>query len=93
MKISAQQRAELRSLGNRLKPIVFIGKDGVTKNTASSIDEALSNRELIKIKLLQACPDSRKEAADKLAKLTDTAQVQQIGRTFLLYRPFPEEEK
>jgi RNA-binding protein len=55
------------------------------------VAEALSTRELIKIKVLDLSPDSVGEAAEALTEaLGDTHLVQTIGRTIVLYRPDPE---
>ena len=42
----------LRSLGHKLKPIVFISKNGLSKNTKTEIVDAIERHELIKIKIV-----------------------------------------
>ena len=51
--INSKQRSKLRSLAHHLKPIVNIGKLGITEGSISSIDEALDSHELIKVKFIQ----------------------------------------
>ena len=51
--INSKQRSKLRSLAHHLKPVVNIGKSGVTEGSISSIDEALESHELIKVKFIQ----------------------------------------
>ena len=57
------------------------------------MDRALTDHELIKIRILQECPIGRRDAADFLAIQTDSVVAQILGRTILLYRPHPEKPK
>ena len=44
-----KQRAHLKSLAHSLKPILQIGKEGVTDALVRSIEDAFHTRELFKI--------------------------------------------
>jgi RNA-binding protein len=89
--ITPKQRAFLKSLAHHLKPVVFVGKEGVTEQTVRSVEEALHNRELIKVKVLQGAPLHVREAGAELeARVGNAALVQTIGRVAVLYRPHPE---
>lgn len=81
----------MRALGHHLKPVVQVGKEGVTPAAAAAADQALRDHELIKVKVGESCPLARQEAADALAAATGSEIAQVLGRTFLLYRPDPEE--
>lgn len=89
IELTSKQRAELRAEGNLLKPIVFIGKDGLSESTIKSVEETFQNRELVKVKLLQNCSTPRQDVVAEISKMTGAASIQQIGRTILFYRPFP----
>ena len=57
-----------------------------------SVREAFNNRELLKVKVLEGAPLEAGEAADTLRdRLEDAHVAQVIGRTIVLYRPFPED--
>jgi len=89
--LTSKQRAHLRKLAHRLKPVVIIGNDGVTDAVVRAVADALNTRELLKVKALETAPGSIREAADALAAAIPGAQVAQtIGRTAVLYRPDPE---
>lgn len=84
--LTGKQARHLRALGHHLKPGVLIGKEGVTPSLISTIEESLKNHELLKVKLLETCPDDRREAAQEIAKQTSSQVAQVLGRTILIYR-------
>ena len=89
--LTSKQRAQLRSLAHPLKAIVHVGKEGVTDQLVQSVHEALANRELIKVKVLEGAPVDVREGADELAERVEGSHVVQvIGRTFVMYRRHPE---
>jgi len=90
--LSSRQRRELRARAHHFKPVVLVGREGISASLLDSVDKALTARELIKIRLGQNCPVQKKEAAEQLARRSRAALVQLIGRTVLLYRPRPEEQ-
>lgn len=90
--LTSRQRAHLRSLAHHLKPILHVGTDGVTDAVVRSIEEAFNTRELLKVKVQEGAPLGAAETARDIADRIDGAHVPQtIGRTIVLYRPFPED--
>jgi RNA-binding protein len=77
---------QLRAIGHKLKPVVTIAGNGLSDAVRAELERALSDHELIKIRL--AVGD--REARDRLlAELLDSAAaelVQQIGNTALILR-------
>jgi RNA-binding protein len=91
-RLSSKERAALRSQAHKLDPVQHVGASGVTPAVLQSITEAFNTRELIKIRVLDAAPESAYESADRIANQLDNVHViQTIGRTVVLYRPFPED--
>lgn len=81
----------MRSLAHHLKPVLHIGKDGITKATILAATEAFNTRELMKLRVLESAPHDTHDAAALLAaELDDARVVQVIGRTAVLYRRDPE---
>ncbi|HEX2867011.1 MAG TPA: YhbY family RNA-binding protein [Ignavibacteriales bacterium] len=92
--LNSKQRAFLRSEAHHLKPVVNIGKEGVTDSARQAVEDAFNRRELLKVKVLEYAPLSAKEAGSDLAERIDGSElIQVIGRIFVLYRPFPEKPK
>ncbi|HET7234512.1 MAG TPA: ribosome assembly RNA-binding protein YhbY [Longimicrobium sp.] len=91
MTITPKQRAFLKSLAHHLKPVAFVGKEGITDSTLRSIQEALNTRELIKVKVLEAAPLHVRDAGAELQeRIEGSALVQTIGRIAVIYRPHPD---
>ena len=84
--LTGKQKRFLRSLGMTLAPIVPIGKEGITPAVVNSADEAIEKRELIKVRVLQNCPEDIEVAITTLAERTNCDLVQVIGRNGLLWR-------
>jgi RNA-binding protein len=90
-KLTSRQRAHLKSLAHPLKPILQVGRDGVTAATINSVRDAFHTRELLKVKVLEGAPDDPDAVADALASVIEGVHViQVIGRTVVLYRPHPQ---
>ena len=89
--LTSKQRAHLRGLAHSLKPIAHIGKEGVTEAAVRALRQTFETREIVKVRVLEAAPESAKETAHALAGQVEGAAVVQIaGRTAVLYRPDPD---
>jgi RNA-binding protein len=89
--LTTKQRAHLRRIAHALKPILHLGKEGVTEASVRVVEDAFNTRELLKLKVLDTAPESAKATGEALAaRLADGHLVQVIGRTVVLYRPHPE---
>lgn len=91
--MTGKQKRHLRSLAHPLKPVVNLGKQGLSAETRSEIESQLLEHELIKLKVLDSCPITNKECADELQQENGFEVVQIIGKTLALYCPHPEEPK
>tara|TARA_B100000686_G_C16215786_1_gene677712 strand:- start:210 stop:470 length:261 start_codon:yes stop_codon:yes gene_type:complete len=80
-------------MAHTLKPLVNLGKHGLSPETKKEIDAQLLEHELIKLRVLDSCPISKKECADLLTHEKSLEVVQIIGKTLTLYCPHPEEPK
>lgn len=84
--MTSKQRAYLRALANPLETLLHVGKQGVTPEFITSVNEALEARELIKVGILSNCDIPPKEAADMLAGRARAECVQIIGKRIVLYK-------
>ncbi|KAB8145865.1 ribosome assembly RNA-binding protein YhbY [Chloroflexia bacterium SDU3-3] len=89
MQLTQKQRQYLRKTAHNLKPIVQIGKNGITDQTIAAIDQVLITHELIKVKFNDV-QDEKQELSESLADRTGSALVYVIGNTVILYRESPD---
>lgn len=73
-------------MAHGLRPVVQIGKEGLSYNMIQSVNDALEAHELIKCSLLKTSPIDTRQAAIEVAGNTSSEVIQLIGHTFVLYR-------
>ena len=90
--LTSAQRKRLRGLAHGLKPLVHLGKAGLTEAALAQIDRELAEHELVKVRFLEG-----KSAKDALV-----AEIEQrllcgaagrVGHVAILYRPHAEPGK
>ena len=84
--LTGKQKSFLRGLGQKLEPVVMVGKEGVTPTVVQSAREAIKKRELIKVRVLQNCMELPADAIAMVAERADANLVQVIGRNGLLFK-------
>ncbi|SFU94024.1 ribosome assembly RNA-binding protein YhbY [Alicyclobacillus macrosporangiidus] len=84
--LTGKQIRTLRALAHHLRPVVQVGKAGVTAGVIEQVEEVLEAQELIKVSVLDTSPLERDEVGDILVEETGASWVQSIGRTVVLYR-------
>jgi RNA-binding protein len=75
-----------------MEAIVIVGQSGVTEGVLGAVTQALDDHELIKVKIHEG-PETRQEAAAKMAEGTGSELVQLLGRTALLFKKRKEDSE
>src|SRR5215469_6266436 len=75
----------LKAAAQRLEPILKIGKAGLSDGFIQSVNDALSQHELVKIKFVEF-KDQKKELAPQLADKTASHLVMRVGNVMVLHR-------
>ncbi len=88
--MTGKERAAFRSMANKLTAIQQVGHNGIGEELIKNVDAALTARELIKLRVLETCPHTAREAAERLAEATGAEIIQVIGYRFVLYRKNPD---
>ena len=88
--LTSKQRAMLKSIAASTETILQIGKGGVGEQLVKQVDDALTARELVKLRALETAPEEPGELAQALAEATGSQVVQVIGRRLVLYRKNPK---
>ena len=86
MTLTSKQRAQLKKQAHTLKPLIQIGKKGLTQEQITTIVEDLKHHQLIKIKFNDHKPQ-KKELSQKIAEETESTIIDLIGNTLILYKP------
>ncbi|HEY0735156.1 MAG TPA: ribosome assembly RNA-binding protein YhbY [Herpetosiphonaceae bacterium] len=86
------QRQYLRRLAHDLKPVVQIGKQGLTEQALASIDRTIEARELIKVKFLDF-QDQRQELSEAIAQQLNSTLIGVVGNVAIFYRKQPDPDK
>lgn len=86
MSLTVKQLVFLRGEAHRRKPVVTIGRAGLTPAVLQEIDLALAHHELIKIKLPAGERAGREQLLDELCARSGAEAVQCIGRIGVAYR-------
>ena len=86
MTSSNEDKKHLRRLGHNLKPVVTVAGNGLTENVTNEIERALTDHELIKIKLVAEDRDAKKALTDTICNSHSATLVQSIGHMLLIYR-------
>src|SRR5262245_238135 len=90
--LTAKDKRRLRQVAHHLQPIVTIAERGLTEGLVGETRRALTDHEIIKIKINVSDRDVRKELGAALAADCDAEVVQVIGKVWVLYRPNPDAE-
>ena len=86
--LTPKQRQFLKAQAHHLKPVVHIGKAGVTEALARELDVMLESLELIKLKLNQNTFEDLETTLEALTRKVEGLEpVWTIGRTLLVFRP------
>jgi len=88
--LSTRDRKQLRQIAHHLDPIVTVGEHGVSDALIAETGRALSDHELIKVRIHSNDREERAAAAAALAAASGATIVQTIGKIVVLYRANPE---
>jgi RNA-binding protein len=86
--LTGPQLRQLKSRAHHLNPIVHIGKAGITEALLASLNQALFDHELVKVRF-EAFKDQKKVMAADLAERTGSRIVQQVGHMVVLFKGQP----
>ncbi len=84
--LTGKQKSYLRSLAQTSKPIMQVGKNGITENFIENFNDALDSHELVKVSILQNCLEDKADLVEILCNKTKCESVQVIGNQLIFYR-------
>ncbi len=91
-KLTGSQRKWLRGQAHGLRPVVQLGKQGLSEGVVQQVDAALDDHELIKVQAIGS-KEEKQEIGSRLEKELRAEVVGLIGHILTLYRQNPDREK
>ena len=84
------EKQALKAIAHHLNPIVTIGNLGLSTSVIAELNRAISDHELIKVRLNIVDRKLRVEFVKEVSRLLNAKIVQQVGKVVVLYRPNEE---
>ncbi len=85
--INQKDKKRFRAIGHHLSPIVTIADKGLSTGVLAELSRAITDHELIKIKVLTGDREERKETIAQIKQQLEVEIVQSIGKVALIYKP------
>ncbi len=85
MSLSNAQKRDLKARAQRLEPIVKLGHAGLSAAFIASLDTALTQHGLVKMKFSDF-KEERKTLAPQIAEQTRSEIIMQVGNVAVFYR-------
>jgi RNA-binding protein len=92
MTLTNAEKRELKSRAQLLEPVVKLGLAGMSEGFLRSLDTALTQHGLVKMKF-SAFKEEKHELAPQIAEKTASELVMQVGNVAVFYRKKPEPAK
>lgn len=84
------RKRRLRQIAHQLKPVVTVSESGLTDNVQRETDRALSDHELIKVRIDVDERDLRRALGAELAQRCAAETIQVIGKIWVYHRANPD---
>ncbi|ANB03579.1 YhbY family RNA-binding protein [Ectothiorhodospira sp. BSL-9] len=85
-----QQIKHLRTLAHDKKPVVSLGRHGLTDAVLEELDIALNHHELVKVKVGVGNRELRDQVVAQMCERSGATLVQRVGNIATLFRRNPE---
>lgn len=92
MSLTNAEKRELKSRAQLLEPVVKLGLAGMSEGFLRSLDTALTQHGLVKMKF-SAFKEEKHDLAPQIAEKTASELVMQVGNVAVFYRKKPEPAK
>ena len=89
--LSNSQLRKFKAAAQHLEPMLKVGKAGLSDGFLRSVDTALAQHELVKIKFGEF-KEQKKELVPQLADKTASHVIMRVGNVVVLHRPRPVAE-
>lgn len=85
-KLSNAQVKQYRAIAHKLNPVVTIATNGLSEGVMQELERALTDHELVKLKVAVGDRDTRDAIIDDVCVQTHAQLIQRIGNTATILR-------
>ena len=89
IELTNRELSALKSRAQLLKPMLKVGKEGLSPAFLKAVDETLAHHDLVKVKF-DEFKDKRKELGPQLAAGVSARIIMAVGHVVVLFRRKPE---
>jgi RNA-binding protein len=92
-RLTTGEKKQLRGLAHELRPLLHIGKDGLTDAVVRQLDQTLFAHELVKVKFLATDREQQRAFCAAIAERLQCELAGSIGHVAIAFRQHPEAAK
>lgn len=85
--LDAKTKRALKARARRLKPILHVGKNGLSPETITQLARIFAGHDLVKVRLIVEDGAAAEELARRMAAGVGAGLVARIGKVAVLYKP------
>lgn len=89
MELTSAQRGYLTKNSHKIKPIVYVGQQGLTEGVGKAVNDAFKHSEIVKVKFISN-KELKRDISTELESYTESSLVRIIGHIAIYYKPFEE---
>ena len=86
--LTSAQKREMKGRAQKMDPTLRIGRAGLSEGWLRSMEEELTQHQLVKIRFAEL-KEERKQLAPEIAARTGSELVTLVGNVAVFYRPKP----
>jgi len=83
--VAGRELRDLKAKAQRLKPLVRLGKEGISEPFLAALEQTLNDHQLVKLKF-DEFKDQKKELAPALAARVRAQIIMRVGNVLVLFR-------
>lgn len=92
IKLTSSQRSYLTKHSHNVKPVVYVGQNGLSEGVGNAVIEALKFNEIVKVKFISN-KELKKEISEEIERYTESTLVRVIGNIAIYYKPFDKKSE
>lgn len=86
MSLTSAVKKQYRSIAHHLDPVLIVSENGLSDSLLAEADRALTDHELIKVRISVADRESKNLLIEEIRQHTGAELVQTIGKMAVLFR-------